>query len=404
MTTTVKIKFRPSTVVGRPGAIVYLVTHRRIVRQITTDYKLYPHEWDESKSTVIATNNEDISNERNEIITFVSMRLRQDMDRLNMVIQNLNDKKIAYTSDNVVTAFHELMRTHSFKLFMENTIFRLKRLGKERTSETYTSTLVSFMRFRKGRDLLFEEMTSDLMMEYEAWLTSNGVRMNTVSFYNRILRAVYNRTVEQELTSQRYPFKHVYTGTDKTVKRAIPLKDIKRIKELDLSLKPTLDFARDLFMFSFYTRGMSFVDMAYLKKTDLRNGILTYIRRKTKQTLLVKWEKCMQKILDKHPTGDSEYLLPIIRDRNNERRQYRNMLRLVNNNLKKISMLAGLHTNLTMYVSRHSWASAAKDQNIPLSVISEGMGHDSENTTLIYLASLDTSRVDMANELILGKL
>ena len=404
MTTTVKIKFRPSTVVGRPGTIVYLVTHRRIVRQITTDYKLYPHEWDESKSTVIAINNDDISNERNEIITFVSMRLRQDMDRLNMVIQNLNDKKIAYTSDNVVTAFHELMRTHSFKLFMENTIFRLKRLGKERTSETYTSTLVSFMRFRKGRDLLFEEMTSDLMMEYEAWLKSNGVRMNTVSFYNRILRAVYNRAVEQELTSQRYPFKHVYTGTDKTVKRAIPLKDIKRIKELDLSLKPTLDFARDLFMFSFYTRGMSFVDMAYLKKTDLRDGILTYVRRKTKQALLVKWEKCMQKILDKHPTEDSEYLLPIIRDRNNERRQYRNMLRLVNNNLKKISILAGLHTNLTMYVSRHSWASAAKDQNVPLSVISEGMGHDSENTTLIYLASLDTSRVDMANELILGKL
>lgn len=287
---------------------------------------------------------------------------------------------------------------------MENTIFRLKRLGKERTSETYTSTLVSFMRFRKGRDLLFEEMTSDLMMEYEAWLKSNGVRMNTVSFYNRILRAVYNRAVEQELTSQRYPFKHVYTGTDKTVKRAIPLKDIKRIKELDLSLKPTLDFARDLFMFSFYTRGMSFVDMAYLKKTDLRDGILTYVRRKTKQALLVKWEKCMQKILDKHPTEDSEYLLPIIRDRNNERRQYRNMLRLVNNNLKKISILAGLHTNLTMYVSRHSWASAAKDQNVPLSVISEGMGHDSENTTLIYLASLDTSRVDMANELILGKL
>lgn len=404
MTTTVKIKFRPSTVIGRPGTIVYLVTHRRIVRQITTDYKLYPHEWDESKSTVIAINNDDISNERNEIITFVSMRLRQDMDRLNMVIQNLNDKKIAYTSDNVVTAFHELMRTHSFKLFMENTIFRLKRLGKERTSETYTSTLVSFMRFRKGRDLLFEEMTSDLMMEYEAWLKSNGVRMNTVSFYNRILRAVYNRAVEQELTSQRYPFKHVYTGTDKTVKRAIPLKDIKRIKELDLSLKPTLDFARDLFMFSFYTRGMSFVDMAYLKKTDLRDGILTYVRRKTKQALLVKWEKCMQKILDKHPTEDSEYLLPIIRDRNNERRQYRNMLRLVNNNLKKISILAGLHTNLTMYVSRHSWASAAKDQNIPLSVISEGMGHDSENTTLIYLASLDTSRVDMANELILEKL
>lgn len=112
----------------------------------------------------------------------------------------------------------------------------------------------------------------------------------------------------------------------------------------------------------------------------------------------------MQGILDKHPNGDSEYMLPIIKVRENDRRQYRNMLRLVNNNLKKIANLAGLHTNLTMYVSRHSWASAAKNQNIPLTVISVGMGHDSENTTLIYLASLDASKVDKANELILGKL
>ncbi|MCB5496118.1 phage integrase SAM-like domain-containing protein, partial [Mediterraneibacter gnavus] len=76
-----------------------------------------------------------------------------------------------------------------------------------------------------------------LMKEYEAYLKSHGVAMNTVSFYNRILRAVYNRAVEKEMTVQRYPFKHVYTGIDKTVKRAVPLKIIKRIKELDLPLK-----------------------------------------------------------------------------------------------------------------------------------------------------------------------
>lgn len=404
MTTTVKVKFRPSSVAERPGTIVYLVTHRRIVRQITTDYKLYPNEWDESKSTVIETNNKDICNERKEVVVLVGMRLRQDIERLNIVIKDLNSKGIVYTSDDVVASYNKLLNTRSFKLFMENIISKLKRLGKERTSETYTSALVSFMRFREGKDLLFEEMTSELMIEYEAWLKSNGVKMNTVSFYNRILRAVYNRAVEQELTQQRYPFKHVYTGIDKTIKRAIPLKDIKHIKNLDLSLKPSLDFARDLFLFSFYTRGMSFIDMVYLKKSDLQNGILTYIRRKTKQTLVIKWEQCMQDILDKHPTVDSEYMLPIIRDQKNDRLQYRNMLRLVNNNLKKIAKLAGLHINLTMYVSRHSWASAAKAQNIPLSVISEGMGHDSESTTQIYLASLDTSKVDKANELILGKL
>lgn len=75
-----------------------------------------------------------------------------------------------------------------------------------------------------------------------------------------------------------------------------------------------------------------------------------------------------------------------------------------NNKLKEISAIAGLQMNLTMYVSRHSWASIAKSQNIPLSIISEGMGHDSENTTQIYLASLVNSMIDKANEMILKKL
>lgn len=402
--TTVKVKFRPSTVSDRPGSIVYIITHQRIVRQITTKYKLYPHEWDENKSIVVAASNNDISNERNKVLTLIAKKLHQDIDRLNIVIKKLNSRGLAYITNDVIVAYHELTKKQSFKLFMKDTISKLKRLGKERTSETYTSALVSFMRFRENRDLLFEEMNSDLMMEYEAWLKLNGLKMNSVSFYTRILRAVYNRAVEQELTPQRNPFKQVYTGIDKTVKRSISLKDIKRIKNLDLTLKPSLELSRDLFLFSFYTRGMSFVDMAYLKNTDLQNGILTYVRRKTQRTLIIKWEKCMQNIIDKHQIIDSEYMLPIIRSHENDRQQYRNMLRLVNKNLKKISKLARLHTNLTMYVSRHSWASAAKDQNIPLSVISEGMGHDSENTTQIYLASLDTSRIDNANKLILGKL
>jgi len=128
---------------------------------------------------------------------------------------------------------------------MEGVIAQLKRLNRERTAETYTATLNSFMRFRKDNDVLLDEFNSDLMMEYEAYLKTQGITMNTVSFYMRILRAVYNRAVEKGLTEQRTPFRHVYTGIDKTLKRAIPLKAIKRIKELDLSMKPSLDFARD---------------------------------------------------------------------------------------------------------------------------------------------------------------
>ncbi len=105
----------------------------------------------------------------------------------------------------------------------------------------------------------------------------------------RILRAVYNLAAEKGLTENRNPFRHVYTGIDKTAKRAISLKDIRRIKNLDLSMRPNWDFARDMFMLSFYTRDMSLIDMAYLKKRDLQNGILAYRRRKTGQTLHLKW-------------------------------------------------------------------------------------------------------------------
>lgn len=151
---------------------------------------------------------------------------------------------------------------------MQGIIHQLKAIGKLRTSETYESTLNSFKQFRNNKDLALEDMNSDLMIAYESYLRKNGITTNSSSFYMRILRAVYNRSVEKNLTIQRYPFKHVYTGIGRTIKRAVPLKTVKQIKEMDLSMHPTLDFARNMFLFSFYTRGMSFVDMAYLRKAD----------------------------------------------------------------------------------------------------------------------------------------
>ncbi|MDE5981781.1 MAG: site-specific integrase, partial [Duncaniella sp.] len=244
-----------------------------------------------------------------------------------------------------------------------------------------------------------------IMEAYEAWQRKRGVVPNTISFYTRIHRAVYNRAVEDEIIENRNPFRKVYTGVDKTVKRALPLSVIKKIKVLDLSPAPSLDFARDMFLMSFYLRGMSFVDMAFLKKSDLKNGYVAYRRRKTGQQLVIEWTKEMQIILDKYPENESGYLLPIIRNPGtNERCTYRNVGYNINHNLKNIAVMVGVTIPLTLYVARHSWASAAKAKGVPLSVISEGMGHDSETTTQIYLASLDTSVVDKANSLILKSL
>lgn len=167
-----------------------------------------------------------------------------------------------------------------------------------------------------------------------------------------------------------------------------------------------MELARDMFMFSFYTRGMAFVDMAYLKKTDLKDGILTYHRKKTGQKLCIKWNRQMKEITDRYSqaTASTEYMLPIITRNDNERQQYRNAQRLINGKLKTIGKMAGLPIPLTLYVSRHSWASIAKAMNTPVGIISEALGHSSEKTTLTYLSTLDTSAVDMVNQKILEKL
>lgn len=393
---SIKVKFRPSTAAGKEGAIYYQVIHKRVIRQLKTDYRIYADEWDKTNDAVVIA-----AKSRADIVLSIKERITRDIQRLKAIIGKLESHGNRFAADDIVAIYRDLAKEASFFVFMEGVIARLKQLNRVRTAENYTATRNSFVRFCSGKNISLDEISSDLMMEYEAYLKAQGISMNTVSFYMRILRAVYNRAVEKGLTDQRNPFRHVYTGIDKTVKRAVPMKAVKRIKNLDLSMKPSLDFARDMFMFSFYTRGMSFVDMAYLKKKDLQNGILAYRRRKTGQQLFIRWEKCMQEIIDKYPDCHTDYLLPVIRRHEEGQSQYRNALRLINNKLKEIAVLAGLQANLTMYVSRHSWASIAKSKNIPLSVISEGMGHDSEATTQIYLASLDSAMIDKANRAIL---
>lgn len=291
--------------------------------------------------------------------------------------------------------------------FAQRQIDRLIDNNRIGTAKTYTATLNSFRRFRNGADLYFGDMDSAMIEEYEASLVNNGLIRNTTSFYMRTLRTIYNLAVEQRLTADNNVFRHVYTGFDKTCKRAIPTNCIKMIKRLNLSSTPSLAFARDVFLFSFYTRGMSFIDIAYLKKSDLKNGFITYRRKKTGRWLTIEWEQQMQDIVNQynHLTADSPYILPIIKNMNSDnRRQYELMERNINRNLKKVALKAGLDISLTMYVARHSWASLARNLNIPMAIISEGMGHDSEKTTRIYLATLDTSLIDNANKKILKQL
>lgn len=407
---SIKVKYRQSSVVDRDGVIYYQILHNRIPRQIATDYRVRPGEWDGRRSNVVV---EDKS--REAIIMSIRNRMRRDIERLNQIISKLNDSIMDYTADDIVEKFKHYTNEHSFINYMENTIDRLIQNGKIGTAENYRSALNSFKKFltsqvpeyagNKNMNITLDCISPELMEKYEAWQRSIGNIPNTISFYVRIFRAVYKRAVDENIIDDRKPFRRVYTGVDKTEKRALPLGVIRMIKSLDLSLKPKLDHARDIFFLSLYLRGMSFIDLCFLRKSDLKDGAVTYRRRKTGQQLTIAWTKEMQKIIDKYPENESEYLLPIITKSGiNERSAYKNACYKINSYLKKIGEMINApgYQGWSLYYARHSWASLAKSRGIPVSVISEAMGHDNEKTTQIYLASLETSVVDHANELIIS--
>lgn len=385
---TVKIKFRPSSVEGKYGVLYYQVIHRRCVRQIATKYRISKTQWNEKKQIVLDK--------------VIRHRIQYDLERISHIIKCLEHKYLDFTADDIVHEFNDEKCNYTLSNYMTKVYESKLRQGKKKTTEGYKTALNSFMRFRNGQDVMFSEMTPLLLEEYQAWLINEGKSMNTVSFYIRKLRATYNRAVDDELVADKRPFKHVFTGSETTKKRALSVEMMSEIKNVDLSDNPMMDFARDMFILSFFFRGMAFVDMAFLKKSDLKNGVLTYRRHKTQQQLRIQWTKEMQQIIDKYPQNNSQYLLPIIQQSSHDDwTAYVNAGRRVNYHLKHLGKMLNIGTPTTFYCARHSWASIAHNKGVNISVISEGLGHDSERTTRIYLASLDTSLVDNANKTII---
>lgn len=411
MATTVKVKFRPSKIEGAKGSLYYHIIHNKEQKSLKTEYRIFASEWDTLNECIDTI---DCEKERKETLIEISDEISWTKRRLKKAAAQYDLRHgHQYTIYDLLAEFEKETARYSLKRFIQETIDRLRDFGKDGTCDAYTSTYKSFMRFRRGKDMPIDEINNDIIMRYEAYLKQNGISKNAASFYMRVLRAIYNRAVEKKMARQSNPFKHVYTGIDKTVKRAISIKVIKQLKEIELSHRPALAHARDMFLFSFYTRGMAFIDMAYLKRENVKNGYLVYNRKKTGQLLYIKWEKCMKEIVDKYTDNENKYsykkntnkyLLPILRKDSDTRLQYKSEGRRINYNLKRLSAILGLPRPLTMYVARHSWASIAKSKKIPLSVISQGMGHDSENTTRIYLTSLDSSVIDDANKKILNDL
>ncbi len=394
---TVKVKLRLSSIEGKKGTIFYQVTHARKTLQITTNLHLHPYEWDSEGECLI----ESVQNR-----AMVQNRIDSDVALLRRIIKELDKTGIGYAVTDIVGKFRQTNRQTTFFAFMRQQIESLRNANRLGTARNYEKALCSFSTFLQGEDIHFSMMTETMIENYNAWLIQRGIVRNSISFYMRILRAVFNKAVRQHLAEGSHPFQDVYTGIDRTRKRAISESIIAQLYRLDLREGSNLALARDIFIFSYCTRGMAFVDIAYLKKSNIQGGTICYSRRKTGQLLCIKIEENIRKIIEKYSSEEREYVFPIISsdDVKEAYKQYRQELNNQNRRLKELSTMLPADCHLTSYTSRHSWATAARNHNVPISVISAGLGHTSEQTTQIYLTMLENSVIDEANKGIIGGL
>ncbi len=394
---TIKVKLRPSKVVGKAGVIYYQITHNRKSRQITTRLRVSPSDWDtdEEKLVSSAPNRSMIQN-----------RIDSDVVLLRRVFSDLDAYGVGYSVSDVINRYKS-PKCHILLLdYMRTQVEQLRANHRLGTAKNYEKTMCSLSAFLGDIRLPLSALTEQVIIDYNTFLVQRGLVRNSVSFYMRVLRAVYNKAVRQKLIVQQHPFTEVYTGIDRTRKRAVSESMIAQLHRLELETGTPLALCRDMFIFSYCTRGMAFVDIAYLKKSNLRNGMICYARRKTRQLLSVRIEPSIQRIIDRYADSDSPYVFPILNslDANEAYEQYQIALNTHNRLLGRLSEMLGCGCKLTSYTSRHSWATAARNHNVPISIISQGMGHTSEQTTQIYLTMLENSVIDDANKGIISGL
>lgn len=398
----VKVKLRKSTVEGKAGVIYYQLCHKRQSRQITTGIRLFPDQWDARRERVMVS-----LAGRDAATAVVQRQIDGDLCLLRAIVGDFEARREEYGLPDVVGRFRSSERFTVFA-FVEKQIACLRADGKLGTARNYRRTLNSFSGFLNGADIPFSLLDERLVGRYNDWLQRRRIVRNTVSFYMRVLRAVFNKAVREGIVPQSSPFRNVYTGVDRTRKRAVGEETVIRLRRLNLEHSPSLVLAWDIFIFSYCARGMAFVDIAFLRKQDIAGGTIRYVRRKTGQHLTIRIEPCMGDIIERYSqvTRTSDYVFPLLNAKDPVRvfSQYQTALGYYNRRLKRLVDLLELEMPLSSYTSRHTWATTARNHNVPLSVISARMGHASEKTTQIYLASLESSVIDQANRSIIASL
>lgn len=416
---SMSIVYRPSSKGARHtgGLYLRLIHNRKVKTLILKGYRIYGDEWDKQSKTILFPEN---SPDRIAYLKEVKAKISEESKTISSYILSLESKG-RYMLDDLIGLYRKEQDDSTLQGFTEELTRKMADRNQRRTVRAYETVVRGLVDFNKGENIPLEKINACLIKDFEMRLREKGRLPNTISYYMRNLRAIYNKAIAEkriQIPGHANPFANVFTGVVSTMKRALSLDELKALQDLNLeeASKNEVPHSREqeyllrlytsqrYFFFCLYARGLCFVDLAYLKKSNIKGEFIRYIRQKTGQLIEVRIIPQLQSIISSFAgeTAASPYLFPIIQNpQRSAFEQYESALRVQNKRLKKVAEMAGISQNISTHCARHTWATVGKLINLPINVIRESLGHTSVNTTLIYLAQLNNSVLDEANERII---
>lgn len=382
--------------------LVMRLGHNERTTSIPLNISLLEKDWNEKervvKNTYKGTNS----------VTWVNNRIQKSKADAMDIILKLNEAgkldglSVVELRDKIVKKNNEA----SFFEYAKEIIKELKSSNRIGTARSYQDVFNVLSSFNDKKDLSFKDVNYKFLIKLEGTHLGKGNSYNGLAVYMRTIRAIFNKAVKAGVVEKEfYPFADYKIKTVPTEKRALEIDLLKAIITKSLPQNHKCFNARNYFVASYMMYGMNFTDMAFLKKADIVDGRIQYRRRKTSKLYDIKITDNLKTILDfyiaKNP--DSEFVFPILK-REGLVNQFRDIewdRKRYNKKLRVLAGLCGIEQNLTSYVSRHSFATQAMLQQVPLNAISSMLGHSSLKTTEIYLKSLPNNILDDYNDKIL---
>ena len=373
-------------------------THDRTTKFVALGLSVEPHYWNKDAEMITADCPDRAALQSQIDSTLATYRKKiQRLEALDMEVDftNLFDQTSKCTPQLVDGYF-------------ERQIATMKQAGKINTAIKYTATRTSLVKFHPAK-LRFEEITPNLLGDFETFLRGEGNQSNSIATKFSVLKAVYNKAVADKIfLCKENPFISYKVGKHwtQTRKRAIHKEDIQRLMqaELPVTRSPYTEFARDIFLFSYFSAGINFKDIATLRYVDMEEDRIFYRRHKTGKTMTCRLHPQAREIIAKYTRSEAmqeDYIFPVL-DRHIHRTEQQihnrvhKVLVHINRELKEWSKRLGLATNLTTYVARHTYATVLKRSGVSVALISESLGHSDLSTTQIYLDSFENSQIDAA--------